>query len=85
LLDTLIGWARASGFAAVVAKCVPPHRPVMAFMGGQPASVYAARGFELVAAWEDPQLHEALLERGLVGTEDDPRSVAQVGMCVRRF
>jgi GNAT superfamily N-acetyltransferase len=85
LLDRFLAWAQAQGFEAIVAKCTPPDRAVMAFMGGQPASVYTGRGFDLVATWREPQLHPALLERGLVDADADPALVATVGMCVRRF
>jgi hypothetical protein len=47
--------------------------------------VYAARGFDLVATWPEPQLHAALLERRIVDADADPALVATVGMCVRRF
>lgn len=85
LLDHAIAWAQTRGFEAMVAKCTPPHRPVMGFMGGQPASVYAERGFERVSSWVDRQLFEAVLERDLVSRESESEAVAQVGMCVRRF
>jgi GNAT superfamily N-acetyltransferase len=85
LLDQLIGWAEAMRFEAIVAKATPADRAVMTFMGGQPPAAYAARGFELVASRVDPDLHAALLQRGLAAADDDPGRVARVGMCVKRL
>jgi GNAT superfamily N-acetyltransferase len=85
LFDYFLEWARAGGVEAVVAKHTPSRRAVMAFMGGQPAEFYTARGFEVVADWIDPQLPDALRERGLVAEDADPNVIARVGMCVMRF
>ena len=85
LLDTLLAWADARGVPAVVAKAVPPHRAVMAFMGGQSPSIYGERGFETVASWVDPDL------RAIVARDElNPRGVSlddasRVASCVRRL
>jgi GNAT superfamily N-acetyltransferase len=105
LLDVLLDWASTSDRSdgtrvdAVVAKAVPPHRAIAAFMGGQPAAVYEARGFDSVARWHDPELRAAL-DRMLAGElGEESRSgiqelvdrgveldaAAEVAMCVRRF
>jgi GNAT superfamily N-acetyltransferase len=85
LLDRFLDWATKAGFAAVVAKAVPPYRPVMMFMGGQPASVYQARGFELVAHWIDPELQAIVEDKGLVAEGMPSADAARVGCCVRRL
>jgi GNAT superfamily N-acetyltransferase len=85
LCDYFLKWAEASGFAAVVAKHTPSPRPVMGYMGGQPADFYTNRGFELVSSWVDSELYDAVRERGLVRADADRESVARVGMCVKRF
>jgi GNAT superfamily N-acetyltransferase len=85
LLDYFLDWARQAGFAAVVAKAVPPFRPVMLFMGGQPASVYQARGFEVVASWVDPELHAVVKDRSLVPAGVSSADAARVSCCVRRL
>jgi GNAT superfamily N-acetyltransferase len=81
LLDVLLDWADAVGFQAVVAKGVPPVRPVAVFMGGHPASTYEERGFETVTRWIDPELRQAIAERQLAADLD---SAAEVALCVRR-
>ena len=81
LLDHLLEWAADSGAAAVVAKASPSLRPVMGFMGGQPVEVYEERGFEVVAGWSDPDLAEAVVERGLATAEQLP-AAATVSCCV---
>jgi len=81
LLDYLLEWAASTGAAAVVAKASPSLRPVMGFMGGQPVEVYEERGFEVVASWSDPDLAEAIVERGLATTEQLP-AAATVSCCV---
>ena len=67
----------------MVAKHTPPERAVMGFMGGQPASVYAERGFEVVSQWVDAQLLETVCERKLAPAEAGPETIATVGMCVK--
>jgi hypothetical protein len=62
LLDATIAWARESRFRAIVAKAVPPVWPIPQFMGGMPPGVYASRGFEQAASYQ-----EAALRRGLDG------------------
>ena len=57
----------------------------MGFMGGQPATAYVERGFEVCTSWVDPQLDEAVRERGIVSSDADPEVVARVGVCVRRL
>ncbi|WP_420609070.1 hypothetical protein [Candidatus Poriferisodalis sp.] len=81
LLDRMLEWASATGAAAVVAKASPSLRPVMGFMGGQPVEVYEERGFQTVASWSDPDLAEAVVERGIATTEQLP-AAATVSCCV---
>jgi hypothetical protein len=81
LLDELLAWARRRDVPAVVAKATPPQRPVMGFMGGQPAPAYEARGFTTTASWVDDQLAEVVVERGLADEADLP-GAATVGCCV---
>lgn len=85
LLDAFLDWAECSTFAAVVAKCTPPYRPVMAFMGGQPPEAYLERGFSLHASWTDGQLREVVRERGLVPDRVTADAAAEVGCCVKRL
>jgi GNAT superfamily N-acetyltransferase len=85
LLDYFLDWAARSGFDAVVAKAVPSYRPVMLFMGGQPASVYQARGFETVTSWVDPELRSIVEDRSLVPDGVDADDAARVSCCVRRI
>ena len=85
LLDHFLDWALQAGFAAVVAKAIPPYRPVMIFMGGQPASVYQTRGFETVANWVDPELRAIVTDRELIPDGVDPDDAARVSCCVRRL
>lgn len=82
LLDHLIHWARSHGFAAIVAKSMPPAREVLQFMGGQTEATYASRGFACVDRWTDHAMHAALVERGLVGADSTPEQDATVGLCV---
>lgn len=84
LLRELIAWADRAGFAAIVAKGVPPYPAVMGFMGGQPAGVYEAFGFETVRQWADPDLREIVLERSLAPEGVSPDEAARVACCVRR-
>jgi GNAT superfamily N-acetyltransferase len=83
LLDACLAWAREAGFEAVIAKATPSLRPVMAFMGGQPAEGYRARGFDIVARWVDADLLRVVRERSLVPEGADSESAAEVGCCVR--
>jgi len=85
LLDHFLDWSAQSGFDAVVAKAVPSHRPVMLFMGGQPASVYQTRGFEVVTSWVDTELRTVIEEKGLVHDGVNPDDAARVSCCVRRL
>jgi GNAT superfamily N-acetyltransferase len=85
LLDHLIEWAVRRGYAAMVAKCTPPVRSVMSFMGGQPAAAYIERGFELRASWVDAQLRAVIAEKNLVPEATDMDIAARVGCCVRTF
>ncbi|MFC3078099.1 GNAT family N-acetyltransferase [Phenylobacterium terrae] len=82
LLDHLIHWARSEGFAAIVAKSMPPAREILQFMGGQTEATYASRGFTCVDRWIDQPMHQALVERDLVGAQGDPEKDATVGLCV---
>ena len=83
LLDYLLAWAAGAGFAAVAAKATPPHRAVMGFMGGQPASVYEACGFEVSASWIDRQLLDVVHETALVPEGTAPDEAARVSLCVK--
>lgn len=82
LLDQLITWARASGFAAITAKSMPAEPTVMQFMGGQPEPVYTARGFKCVERWVDHEMYEALIDRELIAEDSDPAVMALVGLCM---
>lgn len=84
LLRKLIDWADRAEFAAIVAKAVPPYPAVMGFMGGQPAGVYEAHGFEMIGEWVDPDLREIVVERGLAPEGVSPDEAARVSCCVRR-
>jgi hypothetical protein len=57
----------------------------MFFMGGQPSSVYQARGFEMVASWVDPELHAIVKDRGLVPDGVTSEDAARVSCCVRHL
>ncbi len=83
LLGRLLAWAAGAGFAAVAAKAAPPHRAVMGFMGGQPASVYQAHGFEVSASWIDRQLLDVVHEKALVPEGTAPDAAARVSLCVK--
>ena len=85
LLDVLVGWAAEHGYA-IVAKGVPAARPVMTFLGGQPASVYESRGFTTTATWVDTELR-AVVERDQLAPPGDETALddhARVACCVRR-
>jgi len=98
LLEELIRWADAAGVEAIVAKAVPPFRPLAMFMGGHPASVYEEHGFETVVRWCDRDLR-ARLPALLAGERGDALAqalrrlrdqglgldaLAEVAMVVRR-
>lgn len=83
LLDYLLDWAAGAGFAAIAAKATPPHRAVMGFMGGQPASVYEASGFAVEASWIDRQLLDVVHEKALVPEGTAPDEAARVSLCVK--
>ena len=83
LLDRLLDWAAAAGFAAIAAKATPPHRAVMGFMGGQPEQVYRARSFEVAASWIDRQLLDVVHGKALVPEGSAPDAVARVSLCVK--
>ena len=83
MLDSLLAWASVAGFEAIAAKCTPPSRAVMSFMGGQPADAYRERGFELVARWVDTQLQEVIQQKALVPEDADLDAAAKVGCCVK--
>jgi GNAT superfamily N-acetyltransferase len=85
LLDRFLDWATQAGFAAVVAKAVPPPRPIMALMGGQPTSAYQARGFEIISSWVDPELQTLVKDGGLIPDGVSPDTAARVSCCVRRL
>ena len=83
LLDYLLEWAAGAGFAAITAKATPPHRAVMGFMGGQPASVYEACDFAIEASWIDRQLLDVVHEKALVPEGTAPDAAARVSLCVK--
>ena len=83
LLDYLLEWATERRFDAVVAKATPASRPVMTMMGGQPASAYRERGFEIAASWIDEQLREMVIERGLATPAANPADACQVSCCIK--
>ena len=83
MLDYLLAWAAGAGFAAIAAKATPPHRAVMGFMGGQPASVYEACGFEISASWIDRQLLDVVHDKALVPEGTTPDVAARVSLCVK--
>ena len=96
LLDELIEWANTTRIDAIVAKAVPAVRAVAVFMGGQPAAVYAERGFDIVARWQDADLLAhlegslgdgsalAAETRRLVESEEGLAKASEVAMCVWR-
>jgi GNAT superfamily N-acetyltransferase len=85
LLDYFLDWVMRAGFAAVVVKAVPDLRSVMAFMGGQPARVYQARGFEIAASWIDRELRTVVDEKGLALDAANLDDASRVTCCVRRM
>ena len=96
LLGAVIKWADAAQIEAIVAKAVPAVRAVAVFMGGQPAPVYAERGFKIVARWQDADLLAHLEEtlsdnsalavemRRLVEAGAGLSEASEVALCVRR-
>ena len=85
LLDHFLEWAKRAGFEAVVAKAVPAPRPIMAFMGGQPAKAYQDRGFAVVASWVDAELKAAATGKGIMPNEVSPDDAARVSCVVRQL
>ena len=83
LLDTLLAWADERGIPAIVAKAVPPYRPVAAYMGGQPTAIYAARGFITVASWIDEDLRAVVARDDLAPDGISLDDAARVSCCVR--
>lgn len=83
MLDFFLDWADAAGFETIAAKFTPSPRPVMGFMGGQPAEAYEARGFKVVNSWVDQQLYDVLREKELVARDTAADDVARVGCCVK--
>jgi GNAT superfamily N-acetyltransferase len=83
LLDALLEWSDHRRIPAIVAKAVPPYRPVMAFMGGQPRAAYEERDFVTTATWIDDELRAVVARDELapegVGLDD----AARVSCCVR--
>lgn len=85
LLDHFLDWAKREGFDAVVAKGVPEPRPIMAFMGGLPASTYQEHGFEVVSSQIDTELKTLVMEKGLIPEGVSPDAAARISCCVRRL
>ena len=85
LLDGLLDWATQAGFAALVAKAVPAPRPIMAFMGGQPAKAYQERGFQQADSWVDAELKTLVVDKRLVPSDMSPDEAARVSCMVRRL
>jgi GNAT superfamily N-acetyltransferase len=83
LLDALLAWADEHRIPAVVAKAVPPYRPVMGFMGGQPAAAYEQRGFVTAASWIDDELRAVVARDGLAPAGVDLDDASRVSCCVR--
>ena len=84
LLREFVDWADRAGFEAIVAKGVPPYSAVMGFMGGQPAGVYEAHGFEIVRDWVDPDLREIVVQKGLAPEGVALDDAARITCCVHR-
>lgn len=85
LLDELIDWATANRFEAMVAKAMPADPGVMQFMGGQPARVYAAKGFRCLDGWTDHEMYKALVERDLAPKGAAPEDLARVELWARHM
>lgn len=84
LLDTLVEWSRAAGFAAVIAKATARFAGVTGYLGGLPWNTYETRGFEKVDSWMDADLARVVREHGLA-TPADVSIAARVACCVRRL
>ena len=82
LLDALLEWTSVYDFA-LIAKATPPVPAVSNFMGGMPAHVYEACGFEAVDRWFDADLASAVREQALV-PEPQLVDASTVACCVRR-
>jgi GNAT superfamily N-acetyltransferase len=82
LLDELIAWARSQRFEAIVAKAVPADKRVSRYMGGQSEQAYLSRGFKRLDRWIDHDVHDALVERGVIGRDSDPEATAGMSLCV---
>ena len=85
MLDFLLEWARKEGFDAVIAKATPGVRKVMNFMGGQPATAYLQRGFDLHETWVDTELRDVVREKALVPPDSDHDRAASIGCCILRL
>ena len=85
LLDHFLDWAMQAEFEAVVAKAVPAPRPIMAFMGGQPAKAYQERGFDVVANWVDTELKAVATDKGIIPNDVSSDDAARVSCVVRRL
>jgi GNAT superfamily N-acetyltransferase len=83
LLDVLLAWADEHEIPAVIAKAVPPYRPVTTFMGGQPASIYLPRGFSIVDSWVEGELREVIETKGWLGEGADLDAGARMRCAVR--
>ena len=84
LLNSFLDWARAGNFEAVIAKAMPPYRPVMGFLGGLPIAAYETRGFETVTRWVDTDLALVVRERNLVAALEI-EDASTVTCCVQRL
>jgi GNAT superfamily N-acetyltransferase len=97
LLDETLAWMGKTGWDAVVAKAVPPFGALLRFMGGVPAAVYTARGFDCAKRYRDPDLRLWLDEtldgqhgeelqaeiRSLADAGTHLDEAAEVGVCCR--
>jgi GNAT superfamily N-acetyltransferase len=81
LLDEFVAWAARAGFGGIVAKATPASRPVMGFMGGQPAAAYGERGFVTGPSWVDDDLATVVRDRELASAGELP-AAATVAACV---
>ncbi len=99
LLDEVLAWAAKTGWEAVVAKGLPPFRPLITFMGGMPAEVYRSRSFDCSHSYHDPELRQWLDDmlngqhgaemqaeiRSLVDAGTHLDEAAEVAVCYRRL
>jgi GNAT superfamily N-acetyltransferase len=83
LLDALVAWADDRGIPAIVAKAVPPYRPVAMFMGGLPAAAFEERGFATVGSWVDEDLRAVVARDGLAPEGVGLDEAARMSCCVR--